>query len=228
MANGALCLNRFFLDKAGYARGLMIKVIAVSDMHGELPEITPCDLLLLGGDICPGGSPSQEAKWLAEDFKKWLEKVPAEEIVGIAGNHDFVFEHPELFALADLRWHYLKDSLTELFGLKIYGTPWQLPFWGAFNVTEDQLVEKYSTIPKGIDILLSHSPPYGILDQVHGRHCGSKALLQKVFEIQPKLFVCGHIHDAYGKCVKDGITFANVALLNDEMEVAHLPMLFEL
>lgn len=214
----------------------MVKIIATSDFHSTLPTISECDLLLICGDICPDGSPTFQAYWLDGVFRKWLEKVPAKEIIGIAGNHDLIFERAPSLVPSGLRWHYLKDQMIEQFGLKIYGTPWQLPFWGAFNCPEATLREHYAQIPKGIDILISHSPPYGILDEVphdneeigYVRHTGSLALRNKIFEIKPQLFVCGHIHCAFGTRQSDGITFANVCLLNDQMEAAHKPVVFDI
>ena len=64
----------------------MINIIAVSDLHARLPNIPPCDLLLIAGDICPDGSAMTQAKWLDTSFRAWLEKIPAKEIVGIADN----------------------------------------------------------------------------------------------------------------------------------------------
>jgi Icc-related predicted phosphoesterase len=58
------------------------------------------------------------------------------------------------------------------------------------------------------DIILSHIPPYGILDQVHnkiapkswqGKHAGSKLILNYIKKYQPKLVLCGHIHEAKGQ-----------------------------
>lgn len=220
----------------------MVRIVATSDLHGALPDIPECDLLLIGGDICPEGSPIGQAHWLDHDFRNWLNEVPAKEIVGIAGNHDFIFEKGDQLIPKGLNWHYLKDSSINLFGFKIYGTPWQLPFWGAFNLKEEQLAEKYRDIPKDVDILISHAPPFQIFDgvplhfstegqqEVQGllHHTGSPSLRAKVFEIKPKLLICGHIHDAFGRCTIDDIIFANVSLLNDDMEVTNQPILFDI
>lgn len=204
-----------------------VQIVATSDFHGELPEIPKCDLLLIGGDICPEIDVKSQAQWLDTVFRKWLEKVPAKEIVGIAGNHDAIFmKAPELLPKG-LRWHYLEDSSIELLGLKIYGTPWQLPFFGVFTLSEKELEQQYRTVPKDVDIWLSHAPPFGIFDEVpviesdgdllkeRLRKTGSHALLRKIQEIEPKLFVCGHIHCCFGICKIGETTFANVCFQND-------------
>jgi Calcineurin-like phosphoesterase len=98
---------------------------------------------------------------------------------------------------------------------KIWGSPWTLRFPGmnphamAFTVdTEEELAEKFSMIPDDIDILVTHSPPYQILDTIrkHGpfshereANVGSLSLLMKASGLPNlKLFVCGHIHEGYG------------------------------
>ncbi len=49
-------------------------------------------------------------------------------------------------------------------------------------------------------ILISHNPPYGYLDKIHsGKHIGSKILLNAIKKYQPKLVLCGHIHEAKGE-----------------------------
>ncbi len=210
----------------------MTRIIATSDFHGNLPPISPCDLLLIAGDICPSGPPEKQAAWLDTTFRTWLEKVPATEVVIIAGNHDLIFEKAPALIPQDLRCHYLEDTSITLFGLHIYGTPWQLPFWGAFNKADPLLTQIYATIPKNTDIIISHGPPYGLLDTVtyNGKtlHTGSKSLLEKVIEIKPKLCLFGHIHPTYGKLEENGITFANVALVDDNLRVKNEPMVFEL
>lgn len=210
----------------------MIKIVATSDFHGELPDIPECDLLLIAGDICPDGSALFQGMWLAKEFRNWLKQVPAKDIIGIAGNHDVVFEHYTHFLPQNLPWHYLQDEVKEIQGLRIYGTPWQLPFWGAFNLNEEQLYYQYKKVPQEVDIFLSHGPAFGIFDKVPRsksiRHTGSVSLRDKIAEIKPKLFICGHIHCDVGVCEIEKTTYANVCLLNNDMIVSHPPFIFEL
>ena len=209
----------------------MTRIIATSDFHGRLPTHIPeCDILLIAGDICPGGSPAEQGTWLNTTFRKWLDSLPAKEIVAVAGNHDQIFERAQDLVPQNLRWHYLQDSFITLFGLTIYGTPWQLPFWGAFNLSDGRLTEIYKKIPDNTDIIISHAPPFGIHDEVPGKnspiHTGSTSLRTRVLQVKPKLCIFGHIHDAYGLTTQDSITFANVSLVNDDLEIAHDPIIF--
>lgn len=176
-----------------------ICVVATSDLHGYLPEIPPCDLLLIGGDICPDGDEEHQAQWLDGPFRRWLEHVSVKEIVGVAGNHDWVFQNrPDL--VPTLPWHYLLDSGISLFGLTIWGSPWQPVFYDwAFNLTEQELAQKWALIPEGTDILLLHGPPYRHGDRNElGENTGSLSLMKRIELIQPALVVCGHIHEARG------------------------------
>jgi Icc-related predicted phosphoesterase len=214
----------------------MTRIVATSDLHGHLPSIPPCDLLILGGDICPNGSPKDQQGWLDNPFRKWLDTVPAKEVVAIAGNHDFIFADKMDLVPKDLRWHYLQDNLIRLYNLTIYGSPWQLPFYGVFNMPDKLLPPYYAKVPKKVDIFINHGAPFGILDslpcllpedEIAPLHTGSISLREKVFEIGPKLCIFGHIHGGFGKIVQHGITFANVSLLNDDMEVTNHPVIFD-
>ena len=71
-----------------------MKIVGVSDLHGMLPEIPPCDLLLIGGDITPVTNHAIpfQAEWLDTTFRRWLEQAPARKVVGVAGNHDYIFQ----------------------------------------------------------------------------------------------------------------------------------------
>lgn len=201
-----------------------MRVVLTSDLHGNLPEIPKCDLLIVAGDVAPDyirtysrGTASRaqvekghlgQSSWLQDDFADWLNEVPAEKVIGIAGNHDFVFEKPSLIP-DNLRWTYLRDSLTVVDGLRVWGTPWvpNLPFW-AFYASDNALAERASGIPARLDFLVSHGPPLGYLDDVaagskrgnwKAEHVGDYWLTQNLERIDATYLVCGHIHEGYGK-----------------------------
>lgn len=197
----------------------MPKVVATSDLHGTLPEIEDCDLLVIAGDVCPD-FPGKAAKYLAEDrgvneqlawldttFRRWLTGLTDRgiRVVAIAGNHDFVFERlPGAVEALYLPWKYLRDEEVTIHGLHIYGTPWVpgLPRW-AFHGSENALRARADSIPSGLDILISHGPPFGILDfvapQFGSLHVGDIALRDALEgDLDPKVVVCGHVHEQYG------------------------------
>ena len=99
-----------------------MKIVALADLHGYLPSAIPaCDLLLLAGDLTPvqNHAPAFQAQWLDGPFRAWLQGQPARKIIGVAGNHGFVFEQMPFLVPRDLPWTYLQDSGTEWEGLKI-------------------------------------------------------------------------------------------------------------
>src|SRR5262245_9968219 len=207
-----------------------MRICAVADLHGFLPEIPACDLLLIAGDICPATDHSLffQIEWLATEFRAWLSRLTMP-VVAIWGNHDLIGEHaPEL--VPRLPWTLLQDSATEFGGLKIYGSPWQLRFFDwAFNLDEPELAHKWRLIPEDTDILLLHGPPYGFGDWVgRGEHEGSPSLRERIFEIRPKLAVFGHIHEGRGQWLEDGVVLANVTLMDEAYRPVHEPAVFEI
>lgn len=175
-----------------------MRVVATSDFHGIVPEdVPPCDLLIVAGDVLSGYGTTQSR---ATSLFGWLERQPAETIVGVAGNHDYLaLEDPA--AVRDLPWIYLQDEGCVVDGLKVWGSPWAKEFghW-AFMRKDDALAERWTLIPDDTEILVVHGPAYGILDRVwSGTNEGSRTLLARIRELpRLKLLVTGHIHEAYG------------------------------
>lgn len=222
---------------------LTTKIVAISDLHGQLPEIPECNLLLIAGDLCPVYDHSVlfQERWLKDNFYPWLRSLQrtgiVEYIVYVAGNHDFIFER-EPFRLAPLtgieKIYYLEESSVTVDGLKIYGLPDQLPFgeW-AFNTSEADLKDKYSRIPQDVDVLISHGPPYGFGDRSldwHGTkklvNNGSLSLRERIDDLQPRprLVVYGHIHEGYGRYQLGDSILLNASLMNEHYKLVNAPL----
>jgi Icc-related predicted phosphoesterase len=193
----------------------MTKICCLSDLHGDFPRIPDCDLLLLSGDYCPW---KEDHWWYRENLVPWIEETAARgiTIVGIAGNHDYAF-CPKPTLIPKMPWHYLDDSGVTVHGLKIWGTPWQ-PIYAdwAFNAEEEVLEKKWELIPPDTDILLVHAPPrgYGDLSLKGNVKTGSPSLTARIEKIQPKLVVCGHIHEGYGQYQLGNTLIINAAQMD--------------
>lgn len=209
-------------------------IIALSDLHGRLPDVPKCDILVIAGDICPCFHRTHyhgQPEWMRGAFKQWLWTQPVEHTILTAGNHDWVwYQAPEMVGGAK-PYRMLIDSSVELRGIKFHGTPWQLPFnnW-AFNLDEDGLTEKYKLIPHDTDLLISHGPPFGYLDAVATHpwdHLGSKALARAIEEHNTPLTIFGHIHSGHGIQLHQGRYYVNASILNEEYHQVYPPIKIE-
>jgi Icc-related predicted phosphoesterase len=85
-------------------------------------------------------------------------------------------------------------------------------------------------IPEGIDILITHGPAWGILDDVEGNrnvHLGCELLAEKIKQIKPKIHICGHIHSGHGHYF-DGYThYFNASVLNEQYLYSHKPWIID-
>ena len=208
-----------------------MKIISISDTHGRHNDVDlpNGDMLIHSGDISSKGTEAE-----IDDFLKWFSSQPHKYKIFIAGNHDFFFERESDDVIASKvpkNVIYLNDSGCVIEGLNIWGSPIQPEFcnW-AFNRERGAAIKKYwDLIPENTDILITHGPPYGILDKnIRGKHCGCEELKEQVFKINPKLHVFGHIHEGYGSFEEKGITFINASQLNYRYFLTNEPVVMEL
>jgi Icc-related predicted phosphoesterase len=155
-----------------------LKITFISDTHTYMYDSRYKELMLPEGDIiCFSGdlmtSGHNEGELI--HFLKWFSKQPFKCKIFIAGNHDRYLENYPSIANDIISEYknkgvvYLNNSSFEYEGIKFYGTPHQPYFcdW-AFNVPDcEKLMNIYQQIPDDTDILLTHCPPFGILDQSH-------------------------------------------------------------
>lgn len=234
-----------------------IKVVAISDLHGVLPQDLPSgDILTISGDICPvrgSHNSTNQAHWINNHFHTWCDvliKMGAfKHIVYILGNHDF-FIKPNKNLLTENGFvlpknvYCLQDSMIELEGVKIYGTPWITKF-GNWNwmTTEEELKNIFAKIPEGLDILLSHGPAYCLNDTImqypertegQDPHIGSKALRERIQRVCPRIVLCGHIHSGSHRVERiftlpdftEITESVNVSIMDEDYNVVYKPYVF--
>ncbi len=204
------------------------RIVCISDTHGAHAkfQIPTGDILLHTGDFTKRGKESEII-----DFNHWLGSLPHRHKVVIAGNHDFGMEkYPEKAHAWISNAHYLNDQEITLEGLRIWGspvTPWFYDW--AFNRERGaDISQHWNLIPDGIDILLTHGPPEGMLDEtLTGKTVGCADLMQAIMRVRPRLHVFGHIHEGYGLVQNTDTTFINASLMDINYHPTQAPWVFE-
>lgn len=136
----------------------------------------------------------------------------------------------------DSRIHYLENSSVTIEGKKIYGSPMTPNFWEqywAFNRARGyEIAEYWHNIPDDTDILVTHGPYHGTFDHVaqDGLDVGCEELEARVrYELNKvRLFVCGHIHQGYGRKVEENPyrswTCVNASICTEEYKPTNKPI----
>jgi predicted phosphohydrolase len=216
-----------------------MRITAISDTHTKHNQLE-----LPGGDLIIHAGDFSSMGYLHEikNFCEWFRKTKYAHKVYIAGNHelgfrDYAEETYKLIENYELSLDYLED---QFYGIddfddsevKIYGSPWQPEFcnW-AFNLPRNgqELYQRWANIPLDTDILITHGPPFGVLDRVIERtdHLGCQLLSNRLQEVKPKIHIFGHIHTGYGYYF-DGIThYINAAVLNEQYKFTNTPLTFD-
>jgi hypothetical protein len=182
-----------------------------------------------------------------DDFLRWMESLPHAHKILVAGNHDWLFQRSPDLSARLLAEHpgitYLRDSGCQVGGLQVRGSQWQPSFgsW-AFNLPRGLAIrDKWGLIPIGIDILVTHGPPMGVLDQTQPKttgdwkpghrqpvHLGCEELLHRLKAVSPRLHVFGHIHGGHGiKKTKRTIS-VNASICDERNQPLHAPIVLDL
>ena len=204
------------------------RIVAISDVHCKWNKlvIPDCDLLISCGDYSFKGE-----NHIVKDFHKWLNKQPAKEIISVQGNHELAvekdFNQAKLIAKEVCpRVHFIDEGLVEIDGIKIWCsaiTPW-FHNWAWNRYPGEDIQRHWDLIPNDVNILITHGPPYGILDELvfpdgtpKGVHVGCWQLKNKIKELKNlKLHFFGHIHNqGHGYKHEDGVSYYNAAICDE-------------
>ena len=199
----------------------VIRIVLISDTHNlhrtlHMPE---GDILVHAGDFTNNGTQKE-----IKDFDTWLAGLDYQHKILVPGNHDTGTEEKALLRDARKREKQgeslqvtevtnatvLKGEMVEVMGLRVFGLPdtldpYNLSWWAYKADTEEELKERAAGISSGVDLLISHMPPYGVGDLCHdGDKAGSHALRELALSANepPKLWVFGHIHECGGRAYR--------------------------
>ena len=209
------------------------KLVALSDMHGSLPDVTSlpeADAYLVCGDMMFDRVGEEHV----DTYMRWLEVLPAKQVGVIPGNHDIKLVNRRMSSgkVYDLR----HDKLV-VDGIAIGGFWWSycadMPelarIWAFMTPYHEEAKRLLSTLPK-CDILVSHSPPAGLCDKWGDRGIGFPGLLETAYDCGARLIVCGHVHQCSGEVdsvlgvhvINTACAVTVIAVDKDEKGVMHV------
>ena len=203
-----------------------IYIAAISDTHSAHSELkfddeqTP-DILIHSGDLTNRGTKKE-----IEAVIDWLASLPIKHKLVIAGNHDIGLDkscgfitgrrrygaYPTPNETDELEKSFSKNKIMYLtpdrptaeidvdgVKLKVYGLPHSPNFLGPDAFMRDREEDTWAGCQGKYDILISHAPPLGLLDEAYGnRHVGCDHFLAALKRVKPRVAVFGHIHEARG------------------------------
>ena len=161
---------------------LSVRIVCVSDTHGMesvLSGSVPAgDVFIHAGDFA---ADKGKSRLKLKQLDEWMATLPHELKIVVRGNHD-----PSGGCFPLSKAIYAERATTVMFrGVAIGLAP-----HGTINVPSASIV-------------VSHEPPYGVLDQALGKkkpHVGSHYLQKSAMRLvsKPQLWIFGHIHEGFG------------------------------
>ena len=178
-----------------------MKLLLFSDVHSSarackhlVEQSREVDAVIGAGDLCN----MRHGLEVAIDMLKAIDKPT----ILVPGNA----ESDQELRQACREWKssvVLHGEGSQIEGIPVYGIGGGIPVtpFGAwsFDLAEDEAEQMLSALPTDA-ILVSHSPPRGVVDlSASGQHLGSTSLRKAIEEKHPRLVVCGHIHESAGR-----------------------------
>ena len=198
-----------------------MRLVCLADTHNKHHEIPipEGDILIHAGDCTDGGTRNE-----TKNFLKWFQEQPHKHKILVPGNHDFYFEKTHNLMIVPSEIHLLIDTGVEIEGIKFWGSPVNpgLNNW-AFNRERGKQIRKHwDLIPQDTQILITHTPPHGILDEIDsGINLGCEELAHILPSVQPDYHLFGHVHPAYGSLERAETSYFNLSILNERLKPAN-------
>lgn len=204
----------------------MKKFVIISDLHRYFPmDLPKGDLLIVAGDF------DIRDEFDLDHVINWFIELPYKDIVFTSGNHDIYLEQlfkKKIHPLMPNNVHYLVNNSVVVNNIKFWGSPYS-PIFGNWAFMESLYTLRgiWEKIPEDTDVVITHSPPFGINDQVRGLSQGCPALRDRIKEIKPKYHIHGHIHEGYGIYCDENTAYINASLMDEFYEPVNKPVVID-
>jgi len=223
-----------------------MRLCHVSDTHGGFPRLHgKYDAIIHTGDFCPNshhvmtGNKVQEAvfqmRWLEDHVADLKQQIQGHPYFFILGNHDFFNpQMVEAFLNSEgIRAFDLTDKVVTYSGVNFYGFPYVPAIGGnTWNYEREHPammdeVDKMVPILNAtyVDVLACHAPLNKCLDLSYGNQLLGNAVMANALDFKldkekvPANYLCGHIHEAHGLTVRNGMLVSNAATTYQIIEV---------
>jgi Icc-related predicted phosphoesterase len=174
-------------------------IYAAADLHGyhdRLDRITDNvialkpDVLVIAGDITGRYDPAAYIRQL-NDLS-----VP---VLTVRGNMDAQEIEGFIASCANIMSLHQREAIIDGIRFVGMGGTIPVPFSSRICLREKRMIEATDHFIQPDTVLVAHPPPYGTLDEGFGNiHAGSRGLRRLILEKQPKMLICGHIHEKPG------------------------------
>jgi predicted phosphodiesterase len=170
-----------------------VKILAVSDEecaalwdHYVPGRLSEYDLIISCGDLKP-------------EYLSFLVTMGRCPVLYVHGNHDTVYDEnpPEGCDCID-------DALVVYNGIRILGLGGCIRYHpGDYQYTEKQMARRIAKLHwkirrlGGIDVVVTHAPPFGIGDDEDPAHKGFETFVELMDLYKPKYLIHGHVHLRY-------------------------------
>jgi Icc-related predicted phosphoesterase len=187
-----------------------MRILAIADVeckslwdHFDKSKVADIDLIISCGDL--------DSKYLS--FLATLSSAP---VIYVHGNHDKKYKHtPPEGCIC------IEDEIFVYKGIRILGLGGSMQYAGTeHQYTERQMAKRVQKLKrklkkhKGFDILVTHSPAFGINDGDDLPHQGFQIFKDLMDEYAPKYFLHGHVHMQYGRKHKREDMYSQTKILN--------------
>lgn len=193
-----------------------MRAIVISDTHNqhELLSLPKGDILIHCGDFTIDGT-EDEVKYFAD----WFAAQNFKYKLVIAGNHDYLFDDSPSLARSFFDRHnicYLDNEGIYIMDMLFWGYPFDRIVGSQKNVQK---------IPSFVDVLISHSPPNGALDEVDNINLGCTKLMLRLKNVSFSYACFGHIHQGYGSKKIGDSSYINASICNKDYKLQNKPII---